>query len=213
VGMLAVGDPLTQHEGLPVPVEAVSEVREIATVYNLRVADYHTYFVGCQAWGFSAWAHNAEYAVLPYPGGASGECALAERVVNPDGSIAYSWVTEAADGPGASNIKKFSSATDATNAVFSGGDQIVPNTGLTPTLTNSYPITRLFSQSGNLSPRLGDRLGRGGEGAVYRDLDNPGYVVKVFKEKSQLNKAQLQFANLAKGRADRGRKRAGRRTR
>jgi hypothetical protein len=30
-------------------------------VYNLRVADFHTYFVGCDEWGFSVWAHNATY--------------------------------------------------------------------------------------------------------------------------------------------------------
>lgn len=30
----------------------------MATVYNLRVADYHTYFVGCNEWGWSVWAHN-----------------------------------------------------------------------------------------------------------------------------------------------------------
>jgi len=29
-------------------------------VYNLRVAEYHTYFVGCDEWGFSVWAHNAD---------------------------------------------------------------------------------------------------------------------------------------------------------
>jgi len=28
------------------------------TVYNFRIADYHTYFVGCDEWGFSVWAHN-----------------------------------------------------------------------------------------------------------------------------------------------------------
>ncbi|QJW92556.1 hypothetical protein FTUN_0052 [Frigoriglobus tundricola] len=25
---------------------------------SLRIADYHTYFVGCDEWGFSVWAHN-----------------------------------------------------------------------------------------------------------------------------------------------------------
>ena len=33
--------------------------RRDATVYNLRVADYHTYFVGDESWGFTLWAHNA----------------------------------------------------------------------------------------------------------------------------------------------------------
>jgi filamentous hemagglutinin len=34
----------------------------VATVYNLRVAEYHTYFVGSLEWGFSVWAHNAYFA-------------------------------------------------------------------------------------------------------------------------------------------------------
>jgi hypothetical protein len=28
-------------------------------VYNCRVAEYHTYFVGDATWGWSVWAHNA----------------------------------------------------------------------------------------------------------------------------------------------------------
>jgi len=28
------------------------------------VADWHTYFVGCDEWGFSVWAHNADCAIL-----------------------------------------------------------------------------------------------------------------------------------------------------
>jgi hypothetical protein len=31
---------------------------QIANVYNMRVADYHTYFVGGAEWGFDVWAHN-----------------------------------------------------------------------------------------------------------------------------------------------------------
>jgi hypothetical protein len=31
----------------------------VKTVYNLHVEDYHTYFVGAQAWGFAVWVHNA----------------------------------------------------------------------------------------------------------------------------------------------------------
>src|SRR5262249_23944282 len=36
---------------------------EWVPVYNVRVADFHTYFVGCEEWGFSVWAHNA-YIIL-----------------------------------------------------------------------------------------------------------------------------------------------------
>jgi hypothetical protein len=45
-----------------VAVEEVEDTGEWETVYNLRVADFHTYFVGCDEWGFSVWAHNADYA-------------------------------------------------------------------------------------------------------------------------------------------------------
>ena len=40
---------------------AVAEVFDTGTyepVYNLRVAEYHTYFVGADGWGFAVWAHN-----------------------------------------------------------------------------------------------------------------------------------------------------------
>jgi hypothetical protein len=45
-------------ECVKVPVEEVSEPREVVTVYNFRVADFHTYFVGTPAWKFAIWTHN-----------------------------------------------------------------------------------------------------------------------------------------------------------
>jgi hypothetical protein len=46
----------------------VSDRGEVVTVYNLSVGEYHTYFVGSSAWGFSVWAHNAQlYEVLRLP--------------------------------------------------------------------------------------------------------------------------------------------------
>jgi len=39
-------------------VESVTEGEGLAPVYNLRVAEHHTYFVGSRDWGFSVWAHN-----------------------------------------------------------------------------------------------------------------------------------------------------------
>jgi hypothetical protein len=58
-GELQLGDVLASHNSQTGVVEAVVETGEVITVYNLRVADYHTYFVGCKEWGFSVWAHNA----------------------------------------------------------------------------------------------------------------------------------------------------------
>jgi len=40
-------------------------------VYNCRVAEYHTYFVGDQEWGFSIWSHNL--ACVQGGAGAAGE--------------------------------------------------------------------------------------------------------------------------------------------
>ena len=44
-------------------VEASGDAGRYATVYNLRVADSHTYFVGDGDRGWSVWAHNSEYGV------------------------------------------------------------------------------------------------------------------------------------------------------
>jgi hypothetical protein len=56
---LQVGDQLISHDGRLLRIDAIHATLQIATVYNLRVVDYHTYFVGCDEWGFSVWAHNA----------------------------------------------------------------------------------------------------------------------------------------------------------
>lgn len=41
-----------------VEVEKVIATGETRTVYNMRVAEDHTYFVGRKEWGFAVWAHN-----------------------------------------------------------------------------------------------------------------------------------------------------------
>jgi hypothetical protein len=55
---LKPGDRLGSHDGKGVVVRELYDTGETETVYNLRIADYHTYFVGCPAWGWSVWAHN-----------------------------------------------------------------------------------------------------------------------------------------------------------
>jgi hypothetical protein len=39
-------------------IKEVYDTGEWELVYNLRVADFHTYFVGDESWGWAAWAHN-----------------------------------------------------------------------------------------------------------------------------------------------------------
>jgi hypothetical protein len=58
-GELQAGDRLLGPNGEFVAVEEIFDTGEFDTVYNIRVADFHTYFVGSEEWGFSVWAHNA----------------------------------------------------------------------------------------------------------------------------------------------------------
>jgi len=60
-GQIKAGDHLISHDGELVQVDAVHSTAEVTTVYNLQVADHHTYFVGGTIWGWDVWVHNANY--------------------------------------------------------------------------------------------------------------------------------------------------------
>ena len=64
---LSEGDRLVCEDGSTILVEEVVDTGEVEVVYNLRVTDWHTYFVGGQDWGFSVWAHNAYIVLHKYP--------------------------------------------------------------------------------------------------------------------------------------------------
>jgi hypothetical protein len=55
---IVAGDHIAGHAGRWAVVEKVETTQEFQTVYNLRIADYRTYFVGAIEWGFDLWAHN-----------------------------------------------------------------------------------------------------------------------------------------------------------
>ena len=55
---LRVGEVFLSDDGQWVRVEKVHDTGRYECVYNLRIADFHTYFVGGADWGFSVWAHN-----------------------------------------------------------------------------------------------------------------------------------------------------------
>ena len=55
---LIPGDRLLCSDGQWVVVEDILDTGEWEVVYNLRVADFHTYFVTDWDWGFSVWSHN-----------------------------------------------------------------------------------------------------------------------------------------------------------
>lgn len=58
-GELQIGDLLSSHDGKWVFVEDLCDTDVYETVYNMRVAECHTYFVGCEKWEFTVWAHNS----------------------------------------------------------------------------------------------------------------------------------------------------------
>lgn len=57
-GKLKIGDRLMTDGDRPAVVEGVVQTEESVPVFNLRVADHHTYFVGEKDWGFAVWTHN-----------------------------------------------------------------------------------------------------------------------------------------------------------
>jgi hypothetical protein len=61
---LRPGDELLSDFGVWTAVEGLDDSGSDEAVYNLRIADYHTYFVGASDWGWSAWAHNVCVGVV-----------------------------------------------------------------------------------------------------------------------------------------------------
>jgi hypothetical protein len=56
---LQAGNRFLSHDGQEPAFEGLEETGNYEELYNLRVADFHTYFVGGEDWGFSVWAHNS----------------------------------------------------------------------------------------------------------------------------------------------------------
>jgi intein/homing endonuclease len=77
---LVKGDRLSSHDGQWVAVEEVFDTNEYETVYNVRIADFHTYFIGTEEWTFSVWAHNANVCQVS-TSESSGEVTV--KVLNP----------------------------------------------------------------------------------------------------------------------------------
>jgi hypothetical protein len=62
-GELKVSDELRTFEGGWVKVTRVEDKGEVVTVFNLRVANDQTYFVGKREWGFAVLVHNESIKV------------------------------------------------------------------------------------------------------------------------------------------------------
>jgi RHS repeat-associated protein len=68
--LMQPGDRVLCADGTFVLVDAIRDTGRWDVVYNVRVADFHTYFVGGDDWGFSVWAHNTCISIYkaPQPG-------------------------------------------------------------------------------------------------------------------------------------------------
>ncbi len=56
------GDRVRASDGRWMSVESVRETGQTEIVYNFRVSEWHTYFVGDPAWGFDVWVHSVNMA-------------------------------------------------------------------------------------------------------------------------------------------------------
>ncbi|MCA9145545.1 MAG: Hint domain-containing protein [Planctomycetaceae bacterium] len=63
---LGAGDGLIGHDLQRTAVDKVVLTERKETVYNMRISDDHTYFVGHEDWGFTVWVHNT-YKYEPHP--------------------------------------------------------------------------------------------------------------------------------------------------
>jgi hypothetical protein len=64
---LIPGDRLIGRDNVESVVKEIADTGRWQTVYNMRVANWHTYFVGADEWGFDVWAHNAPCMVIGFP--------------------------------------------------------------------------------------------------------------------------------------------------
>jgi RHS repeat-associated protein len=90
VAELQIGDLLLSHDGTIIPIEDLFDTEEYERVYNLRVAQFHTYFIGIPDWRFSIWAHNADCQVQEnYKAGKTREDKVAAELAkeNPGASV------------------------------------------------------------------------------------------------------------------------------
>ena len=78
-GELTLNHALVDSQGFPVAIEAIRPTDRLITVYNLRVADFHTYFVGGKLWQFDAWVHNANYNARAFAGERQARTLLEKR--------------------------------------------------------------------------------------------------------------------------------------
>jgi RHS repeat-associated protein len=137
---LKIGDRLLTETGQWVLVEDLLDTGIWEPLYNLRIADFHTYFVGKHEWGFSVWAHNAKVVKggvgLPPKGGWKIDT-FSEAGVTITGSSASSEPGKTA-GQLSAGIPNGQVRISSTEAIEAAGGMVIP-TRRSP--NNPYHVT------------------------------------------------------------------------
>ena len=153
-------------------VGAIRATGRYAKVYNLRVADYHTYFVGDANWSFAVWAHNSNDCISRLvPGGglaaheAAGGHTIARHVGKTDAQLAARLAAEP-------HISKASTFIDRATAESAIAQTIEANqAAITTWLGGSSNVLRITHSV----PGAGRVLVRGAAAAI--DVDNVRVVL------------------------------------
>jgi Pretoxin HINT domain len=171
---LQVGDLLVAHDRQIHAVERVETTEQEKPVYNLRVSNHHTYFVGSAEWGFSVWVHNRYYVEMFKEitnGVTVTKYKVVEKLVDVDGRtiervdfVYDNWV-EASDAAVNAN-KKLSGAVTANS-----GRPLLAN----PNTTLTNPIHLEVDSLGRPIRAEGILVGsHPGRGKGYRPEPNGG---------------------------------------
>jgi intein/homing endonuclease len=115
---LSPGDLLQSHDGQRLPVESLVEANQDVPVYNLRIADYHTYFVGSAEWGFSVWTHN-----MCVNAGAAGE----QPTSAADAAMAEANIAQAEGMRGAASALETDAGVFTGKSTGAGGGPLYPD--------------------------------------------------------------------------------------
>jgi len=171
---LAAGDQILGEDGNTTPVTAVYATGRTETVYNFRVAEDHTYFVGNPDWGFSLWVHNTYSVttngdVLDDAGKIVGKIERAS-----DGKATY----KSSNGNAEYQYNSYEEAVkDAKNGFTSASEGIAPSRGL-------WNITAEGASKIMKHGRFGTFFKSESDG-LWWAVDNAGHggsAFKVFKE-------------------------------
>jgi hypothetical protein len=174
---LQSGDRLVGRDGQATRLDTITRTEERVTVYNLRVATDHTYFVGDADWGFSLWVHNA-YLVQSV---ADGTFQIVDDVGNvvrkgiPDQATASALATQL-------NTPAVKQLDDLAGAVPNQGKIAAPNSVPKPTVlqTGGHTLTDRVRNSLGLTKDEAKRaleglkrdLGQGNAHHQHKTLDN-----------------------------------------